>query len=129
MPSEYPVRPQWFGSAHCAAAFLARMVGFNAAPWTRADLATIDYKVFDADHGGALVASGTLVIADVIYDVPVTNDGAWPYADGYNFRAILPGTCFPAGGRLYIVEFYFTTAAGQQCAEQFEYFAKDILGL
>ena len=128
MSSEYPVRPQWFGNAKCAAAFRARMVGFNGAPWVQADLSAIAYKVFDADHGGALVISGSLVVSSVIYNTPQTDD-AWPYADGFNFSAILAGTCFPAGGRLYLVEFLFTTAAGQQCAEQFEFFGRDILGL
>ncbi len=91
----------------CGSLVLARIVGWTGALVTQATLDTITYKVFDLDNNRQQTGSDTLNKAAVIFDT-AQEDGSWPYDDGYNFRFLLPASCFPTGGHKYRVEFIFT---------------------
>jgi hypothetical protein len=89
---------------------------------TQAALTSITYKVWrheDIDDATSnlgnralVVNDGTVIIADCVFDVPLTT-APWNVAldsAGYNFRFTLPGTCLEYPGA-HRVEFWFTPVA------------------
>ena len=90
---------------------MARICGWGGVLVTQASLASIAYEVFDLDNHNASTGSGSVTIADAVYDTEQTGSG-WPagYSDGFNFAFLVPGSCFPTGGHYYQVEFRFTPA-------------------
>ncbi len=69
----------------------------------QAGVASIAYAIINLKTQ-TVIATGTLTIADVIYDTLQTGNG-WTYPGaGYNFRWKIPGSSFPAGNGAYRVE-------------------------
>jgi len=112
----------------CGVTYMARIVGDDGALVTQATFGggSIAYKVFDTDNGNAETGSGTLTVADVVFNTVQTDD-AWPYDDGYNVRYVLPASCFPVGGHLYRVELIYTPGVGERFADAFDLYALDLL--
>lgn len=105
----------WHIFEDCGGLVMARILGWTGALVTQATFDSITYKVFDQDRGRQQTGSGTLELAAVVFDTE-QNDGSWPYDDGYNFRVLLPATCFPIGGHNYRAEFYFQPTVGEPFA-------------
>lgn len=94
----------------------------------QADLSSITYKVFETDSGSE-VTTGTVTIADAIFDAPQTStdDPVWQSVKGFNFRHSLAYTCFPTGGKTYRVEYLFITTGGARGFAVFEGPAEAVL--
>lgn len=112
-----------------SATLLARIVGADALPVTRADVASIAYTVYlldDRDADGRTAMTGhagvALAAADVLFDALQT-DALWTVdAEGYNFRHVLDVSqhaAFPIAGRRYLVEYRLVPAAGQAILVRF----------
>gem|GEM_PF-6175614 len=113
----------------CGVTYMARIVGDDGTLVNQATFAgggSITYKVFDTDAGNAETGSGTLTVADVVYNA-AQDDAAWPYDDGYNVRYVLPASCFPTGSHLYRVELIYTPGTGERFADAFDLFALNLL--
>ena len=82
--------------------------GSNA---TQSVLSSITWKAWDERNTAAVYASGTLTVADVVYDTLQT-DGRWS-ADsaGYNFRHDITQATFTDPGR-YLIEYTVTMTGG-----------------
>jgi hypothetical protein len=94
-----------------SASFMSRVYGPDGSALQQADLTSITFKVYDS--GGTEAATGTLTIADVVFDTLQT-DARWnPDIDttGYNFRDDRIAGTFAGGGR-YTVEYKFTPTSG-----------------
>lgn len=89
--------------------FMCRMLASDGSAAQQADVTSIAYIVYDRT-GGASVISGTLTVANVVFDTLQTASPWTLDSTGYNFKATLPTTAFPTGGRLYRVEFKWTFA-------------------
>jgi hypothetical protein len=112
---QYPRSKQYFGWTGQGLCCLSRVLGQDAALLTQASITSITWHVVNAV--GTQTGSGTLTVADVIYDSAQTGNG-WPHNDGYNFRYVVPGASFPAAG-CYQVEFHYTPATGEGFADVF----------
>lgn len=78
-----------------ARTLLARVVQADGTLMTRSDFASLAYEIVDDDANGQVLASGSLTVADVVYDTAQTG-GGWPAAwDGYNFAWPVASTIFP----------------------------------
>jgi hypothetical protein len=108
---------------HGSATLLARIVGHDAEPITRAAVSAAAYSVFlldDFDPDARTPVAGhdevELAAADVVFDT-LQNDARWTVdALGYNFRHTLDVSQSPAfavAGRRYLVEYRLTPAVGQ----------------
>lgn len=75
----------------------------------QADITSITYTVIDS--GGATPNSGTLTVADVIFDTLQTDSRWTEDATGYNFRHTVPAAGFDAAGTFQI-KYIFTPASG-----------------
>lgn len=84
----------------------------------RADILTINRKVFDLDGGSPDsptngVSGEDIDIAAVILDTPVTSTEIWTKDSyGYNLIDDLGPTLFPEGGHHYSVEYRVQTTGG-----------------
>ena len=82
--------------------------GSNA---TQGVLSSITWKAWDERNTAAVYASGTLTVADVVYDTLQT-DGRWNAdATGYNFRHDITQATFTDPGR-YLIEYTVTMTGG-----------------
>jgi hypothetical protein len=97
----------------CNVAFLAQVQiqsGPNLVYIQQSNLTSISYSVWDRNINQT--PSTPLVVANVIYNT-LQNGTVWTQDNiGYNFEAILPGSNFPKGSRVYGVEFVFTLTNG-----------------
>jgi hypothetical protein len=76
----------------------------------QADLSALSVKVFDTSSEAVETYTATLTISSVVFDTLQTD---WDEdSTGYNFRAELPTTAFPTGGRNYQAEVKITTSGG-----------------
>jgi hypothetical protein len=83
---------------------LARVLGQNGVPITRASLSGIGWTLTDLTRG-AVLGTGSLTINSAVFDSLQVGDPRWtidtpvnPGADGangYNFLAVLAATLFP----------------------------------
>ncbi len=92
-----------------------RVYGADAAAITRASLTSITYTVWDLDATDptSSVDSGTLTVADVVFDT-LQSDDRWTTDDvGYNFRHDVADTVCSTGGHTYRIEHKFTASGGQ----------------
>lgn len=81
----------------------------------QADISSIAYSVWDITDTSSPseTATGTLTVANVIYDTLQT-DSRWSKGgDGYNFLWEAPSTLFPDGSKTYRLEIKFTPSAGE----------------
>jgi len=82
--------------------------GVNA---TQSVLSAITWKAWDEQSTGTVYASGTLTVADVVFDTLQT-DGRWSAdATGYNFRHDITQATFTDPGR-YLIEYTVTMTGG-----------------
>ena len=106
-----------------SATLLARVVGADATPVTRADVASAAYTVYlldENDPDAATAVSGhtnvAVDVASLVYD-SLQLDDLWDVDDtGYNFRHLLDVSAqqaFATAGRSYRVVFELVPAAGQ----------------
>lgn len=94
-----------------AVTFRDRIIAATGTAIVQADVSSIAYSVRSVADPSTVVASGSLTVADVVYDTLQTTN--WTAdSTGYNFRAVLAGTCFPLGDIVYRVEFVFTMTSG-----------------
>lgn len=85
---------------------------------TQSDVSTITYAVYATDDYATAVGTGSLIVADVIYEPLQTDDDAWndefgSTDDGWNFAWAATASLFPDGGTTYRVEVILTLASGQ----------------
>lgn len=96
------------GSADC----MARITGGDGSNIMQSDVTSIAFAVFDT-HGATpdtAISSGTVTVADDVFDTLQT-DSRWSLdATGYNFRHDHGATVFPTGGHVYQVEYKFTSS-------------------
>ncbi len=112
-----------------SATMLARVVGADAQPIVRADIASATYSVFllagdDPDSRTAVTghADVSLTVADVIFDTLQTDDLWTVDQTGYNFRHVLDVSAeeaFAVAGRTYLIEYRLTPVAGQVIVMRF----------
>lgn len=72
------------------------------------DVASIAYRVIDADTADATPTTGSLTVASVIYNTlqTTTLDPRWPSnapSEGYNFGGSIPGSAFALASTRYYV--------------------------
>lgn len=94
-----------------AAVFLARLHDHDGNRVTQASLASITWGAFNSITGTSL-GSGSLTIADVIYDALQTAAIWTADAVGFNFKARLPASAFATGDAIARVDFKFTDNNG-----------------
>lgn len=111
---------------------MARVLGNNGRPITRASLSAITYHVYNVtDAEDVSSGSGSLTIADVVFDDLQQNDPRWtkdaadlPGSDGrwgYNFLATLPASLFTAGGDRIQVDIKITPVSGEPFVQPFQF--------
>lgn len=98
-------------------ALMSRVRGSNGSLITQAAISTIAYSTYsrDAESNDAFSAgaSGTLTVADVVFD-ELQIDSRWGKdSTGYNFRWDVPASIVADGGKLYRLEIKFTPASGE----------------
>jgi hypothetical protein len=92
---------------------LARVVGNDGAAIQQSDYGAITYAVFEEDTTTA-IATGTLTVANVVFDAYQT-DARWTVdATGYNFRTTIPASDLTAGDGVYRIEFLFSPTGQEQ---------------
>lgn len=102
----------WEALEDAGVVLLARVEDHDGNLLTQAATTSIAWEVFDTSDNDASVDSGSLTVADVIFDT-AQSGGNWPYTDGYTFRWDMPATNLPNGGRRYVVEIMATPASGE----------------
>jgi len=96
------------------------VVGNLGVPVKQADLTAISYQVirFEVDGTRTTTGQGTLALAAVIYDTPVTNDPRYTLGGGYNFAAVIPASCFQTEGLFHRIDVTFTPVSGQPWVQE-----------
>jgi hypothetical protein len=106
---------------------MARVEDWDGTLLLQAGTGSITYKVFRQDsNANTETGTGTLVIADVIFDTAQTDSG-WPYDAGFNFKTLLPASAFPTGGRTYRIEIIITPSGSEPFPVVFDAFAQNLL--
>jgi hypothetical protein len=101
---------------------MSRVEGLSAAAITQGTLSAMTYLVkryatradAENDENGTIVISETsLTISACIFNTLQT-DNDWPASDatGYNLKATIPASAFPASGLWYRVEVWCTPSSG-----------------
>ena len=90
---------------------LARIKGASGGYLTQDALTSITYAVHDTADG-AEIGTGTLTIADVVYDTLQLDDLWDEDQTGYNFRWDVNPTLIPEGDKHYRFEITFTPSSG-----------------
>ena len=89
------------------ATLMSRIVGDDGEYIEQGDFGTITYAIY-IDGTTAAVDSGTLTVADVVYDALQTSDARWTVdTTGYNFKHTVAATIFDTGDATYRIEFKF----------------------
>lgn len=90
---------------------LRQPTGANA---TQASISTIAWAMFDLEDESTAVQSGSLVVADTIFDTLQT-DSIWEEDNtGYNFKHYVASSNFASPNRRYRVEYTIAWASGGQ---------------
>ena len=104
------------GSGHAVVGLIQGNLGVGI---TQASLTSIAYAVYRLDGSTeTTTGTGSLTIANVVFDIPVTNDPRYVLSGGYNFLAIIPASCFQTANRRHRVEVTFTPATGEVFIQQ-----------
>lgn len=78
--------------------------------------------MYNRDDRDVAIVTGTLTVADVVFDSLQTSDTRWSVdSTGYNFAYAAPVTWFPSGGVVYQVELTFTPTSGAAFKVLFEF--------
>jgi len=92
---------------------MARIMGEDATAITQASTSAITIAVFKNSNTTATY-TGSLTVADVVFNAYQT-DARWSYdSTGYNFRYSCISSIFADGDATYRVEFKFTPTSGSQ---------------
>lgn len=93
---------------------MGRIRGHDGENIVQADLSSIAYSVFDVTNPASVTAggTGTLTIADVVYDTLQTDSRWTKDSVGFNFLWPVAATHFASGGKTYRFEVAFTPASG-----------------
>lgn len=91
---------------------MARVLGGDGSAVQQADVSSIAYSVYDSDDTSS-PATGTLTVANVVYDTLQTDSRWTADATGYNVGWSAPASLFPTGDRVYLVEVAVTPASGE----------------
>lgn len=91
---------------------LAQIQGLDGVYIHQADVTSIAYTVYDLTNASAVVGTGTLTVASVVYDAMQTDDIWERDTIGYNFKTIIPASRFPNASRRYLLNIAFTLASG-----------------
>ena len=93
---------------------LAHILGHDGSAVVQADVASIAWVTRERTIPDTIVASGTLVVADTVYDSLQTSDDRWSRdTTGFNFAVAMAATTVPAGNKTYHLRFTFTPASGE----------------
>ena len=116
---------------------MARVVGSDAVALTQSDIASIAYSIWDLSATGTVVNSGSLTVANVIFDALQT-DARWTAdSTGYNFRWQPAGSLFPAfdpaagavdDSKTFRLEIVLTDTAAAEIALLFELTLSNLYG-
>lgn len=107
--------------------YMARIVGNDAAYITQAAITAITRKIYQLPDR-TLVATDSLVVANVVYD-SLQTDARWTKdSTGYNFRDPLDAADFASGDALYRIEYLFDPVSGQNFADVFQLHARELFG-
>jgi len=107
---------------------MARIQDWSAVDILQAGVTSIAWTSYDKADVSAVVASGTLTVADVIFDTLQT-DARWDVdSTGYNFRWDAPATVAPASAKHYQILLTFTPASGAVFYAAYEANTLDIIG-
>ena len=93
---------------------LARILGHDGTAITQSDVSgTIAWTVAERSAPDTVVTSGTVAIADTVYDALQTNDARWTKdTTGFNFAAAMAVDTVPTGSKTYHLRFTFTPSSG-----------------
>jgi hypothetical protein len=92
---------------------LARILGHDGAAVQTADITSIAWSIAERSDPDTVVASGTLVVSDTIYNTLQTSDSRWTEdATGFNFADAQASTTVPDGNKTYHLRYTFTPASG-----------------
>ena len=107
---------------------MMRVLGHTGSGITIADTTSVAWAAVDEDDKDTIVASGTLVVADVIFDTYQT-DARWTKdTTGYNFRWAVPATVTATGATTVQVQVTFTPAGGEVIEEAVYLKVRDFWG-
>lgn len=88
---------------------LARILGHDGLAIAQADVSTIAWTIAADSDRSTAVATGTLVVADVVYDALQTDDARWTLdTTGFNFATTMAATTVPVGGETYQLRYTFS---------------------
>lgn len=116
-----PVEVVWRedGSASVYARVVARdgtgsSVAGEGKALKQADLSSVTFRTYEESDPGTAINTGTVTISSSIFDTlqTSTDDPVWTGDYGFNFRHDLAPANFPDGGKVYVVEYKFTTTGG-----------------
>lgn len=110
------------------AVLMARVQGEDATNITQAGTTAVTYKVFDADSTtpNTAVATGTLTVADVIFDALQT-DARWTLdSTGYNFRHTMAASVFNDPNHRYEIEYLFDPVSGEDFFVLFHIYTRPV---
>jgi len=92
---------------------LARITGTANTAITQGTVSSIAYTITDTSTN-TVVDSGSLTVANVVYDTLQT-DAVWTNdSTGYNFKWLPSASSFPTGGVTYAVELQITASGGEK---------------
>jgi hypothetical protein len=94
-----------------AFSLMARVVGSNGVLITQADITSIAYSVVKISDG-TVIGTGSLTVADVVFDTLQTDKRWSEDSTGYNVLITPNPTLIPEGGVTYAFEVVFTPVVG-----------------
>lgn len=102
--------------------YLARMQSDTGEELLQADADSISWESFDEADTATVVASGSLAIADTIFDTLVT-DRKWGGHDlsGYNFLMRVPSTACPQPSKTYRIQIEIQLTGGGNLRRAFRF--------
>lgn len=113
MPS--PKRTRTRINEGSGALYLARISIWDASNAQQADITSITYAIYDLDSNApeSAIGSGTLTVANVVFDTLQT-DAVWTKdSTGYNFSHAIPEAELPNGGHRHRIVYTWTPVSGE----------------
>jgi len=109
---------------------LANILGHDGTSVAQADVSSIAWTIADRTVPDTAVATGTLVVADVIYDALQTSDPRWSRdTTGFNFLAPMAASTVPNGNKVYHLRYTFTPPTGEVYQFPVVLPTRDLLGV
>jgi len=105
---------------------MARVLGGDGSAVQQSDISSIAYSVYDMDDTSS-PGTGSLTVANVVYDTLQTDSRWTTDTTGYNFGWSAPASLFATGDRVYKVEVLFTPASGEVFHVQWDVTTRSML--